>query len=124
MSCRLRVRNVNTEIPSRQEAAGGPLHHRTGHYYPSRHISLRCARFPEILQNFSERQILWSLCSVVFLAFALKLPIQTSLSVAPKLPVCLHSGEKCEKFRKTSTSLPQVKGVPIGLFKKTQNWQY
>ena len=57
------------------------------------------------MQNFSERQILWSLCLVVFLAFTLKLPIQTSLSVAPKLTVSLHSGEKCEKFRKTSTPL-------------------
>ena len=32
-----------------------------------------CARFLEFVQNFSERQILWSLCSVVFHAFALKL---------------------------------------------------
>ena len=64
-----------------------------------------CDRFPEILQNFSEIQILWSLCSVVFLAFALKFPIQTSLSVAPKLPVSLRSGEKCEKLKKTSTPL-------------------
>ena len=31
--------------------------------------------------NFSERQILWSLCSVVFVAFTLRLPIQTSLPV-------------------------------------------
>ena len=46
-----------------------------------------CAHFPEFLQNFSERQILWSLCLVVFLALTLKLSIQTSLSVAPKLPV-------------------------------------
>ena len=62
-----------------------------------------CARFPEILQNFSECQILWSLCSVVFHALTLKLPIQTSLSVAPKLQVCVRSGEKCQKFWKTST---------------------
>ena len=34
--------------------------------------------FAEILQHFSERQILWSLCLVVFLAFTLRLPIQTS----------------------------------------------
>ena len=66
-----------------------------------------CARFAEILQNFSERQVLWSLCSVVFLALTLKLPIQTSLSVEPKLPVSLHSGEKCENFRKTSTPPPR-----------------
>ena len=68
---------------------------------------LRCARFPEILQNFSERQILWRMYSVVFVDFhalTLKLPIQTSLSVAPELQVCVHSGEKCQKFRKTSSS--------------------
>ena len=56
-----------------------------------------------VLQNFSERQILWSLCSVVFHALTLKLPIQTSLSVAPKIPVSLSSAENCHKFRKTST---------------------
>ena len=71
-----------------------------------------CARFPEFLQNFCERQILWSFCSIVFLAVALKLPIQTLLSVAPKLPLCLRSGEKCENFRKTST--------PRGLFYPVQ----
>ena len=59
--------------------------------------SLGCARFPEVWQNFSELQILWSLRSVVFLALTLKLPIQTSLSVAPKLPVCVRLGEKCAR---------------------------
>ena len=49
------------------------------------------ARFSEILQNFSERQILWSLCSVVFLALTLKLSIQTSRSVLPKVQVCARS---------------------------------
>ena len=34
-----------------------------------------CARFPEILQNFSERQILWKMCSVVFQDLVLKLLI-------------------------------------------------
>ena len=69
-----------------------------------------CARFPEFLQNFSERQIFMQFLfgSLFFLAVALKLPIQTLLSVAPKLSVCLRSGEKCENFRKTST--------PRGLF--------
>ena len=56
--------------------------------------------FSEILQNVSERQILWSLCSVIFHALKLKFPIQTSLSVAPKLSVPLHSGEKCENSGK------------------------
>ena len=41
-----------------------------------------CARFPEFVQNFSEPDYV-DLCSVIFLAFTLKLPIQTSLSVAP-----------------------------------------
>ena len=46
------------------------------------------------------------MCSVVFHALTLTLPIQTSLSVAPELPVYLSSAEKCEKFMRTST--PQV----------------
>ena len=66
---------------------------------------LNLTRFPEFLQNFSERQILWSLCLVVFHALTLKLPIQTSLSVVPKLPISLRSGEKSENFRKRSTPL-------------------
>ena len=53
-----------------------------------------CARFPEFAQNLSERRFLYSLCSVVFYALTLKLPIQTSLSVAPKLPVSLSSNQK------------------------------
>ena len=48
------------------------------------------------MQNFSERQILWSLCSVVFHAFALKLPIQTSVSVAPEITVSLSSHENVQ----------------------------
>ena len=71
----------------------------------TRESTLGCARFAEFLQNFSDCQILWSLCSVVFHALTLKLPIQTSLSVAPKLPVYTRSGEKCKQFRKTSTPL-------------------
>ena len=66
---------------------------------------LGCARFPEILKNFIERQILWNLCSVVFPALTLKLAIQTSLSVAPELQVCVRSREKCQNFSKTSTPL-------------------
>ena len=48
-----------------------------------------CACFPEFLQHFIERQILWSLCLVVFHALTLKLLMQTSLSVALKLTVSL-----------------------------------
>ena len=63
------------------------------------------ARFAAFLQNFSERQILWSLCSVVFHALTLESPIQTSLSVALKLPISLTSYEKCPNLWKTSTPL-------------------
>ena len=56
--------------------------------------NLGCARFPEFVQNFSERQILWGLCSVVFHAFVLKLAIQTSISAVPEIPVSLSSHEK------------------------------
>ena len=52
------------------------------------------ACFPEILQNFGERQILWSLCLVVFHALTLKLLIQTLLSVMPEFQVSLSSHEK------------------------------
>ena len=64
-----------------------------------------CARFPEFLLNFSEHQILWSLCLVDFLALTLKLSILTLLSVAPELQVSLSLHEKCPNFRKTSTPL-------------------
>ena len=40
--------------------------------------------FLSFLENVSERQILWSLCSVVFHALTLRLPIQTLHSVAPE----------------------------------------
>ena len=63
-------------------------------------INQGCVQFPEFLQNFSERQILWSLCLVVFHAFTLRLPIQTLHSVAPELQVSFSPN-----FRKTSTSL-------------------
>ena len=46
-----------------------------------------CARFPQFLQSLSERQILWSLCSVDFHTLTLQLPIQTLHSVAPELQV-------------------------------------
>ena len=75
--------------------------------------NLGCARFPKILQNLSKRVILWSLCSVVFHVLTLRLPIQTSLSVAPDLPVFLSSAENCHKFKKTSTSL-WISKVPLG----------
>ena len=67
-----------------------------------------CARFPKFVQNFSERQILWSLCSVDFHTFTLQSPIQTLLSVAPELQVFVSSLENCQNFSKTSTPLGRV----------------
>ena len=61
------------------------------------------ARFPEFTQNFSERQILWSLCSVDFHTLTLQLPIQTPYSVVPELQVFVSSLENCPNFKKTST---------------------
>ena len=58
------------------------------------------ARFPEFTQNSSERQILWSLCSVDFHTLTLQLPIQTLHSVAPELPSFC---EFTQNFSKTST---------------------
>ena len=58
------------------------------------------------MQNFSERQILWSLYSVDFHTFTLQLPIQTLHSVAPELQVFVSSLENCPNFGKIST--PQM----------------
>ena len=63
-----------------------------------------CACFPEFTQNFSERQIFWSLCSVDVHTFTLQLPIQTPHGVAPELQVFVSSLENCPNFRKTSTT--------------------
>ena len=52
-----------------------------------------CARFHEFVQNFSERQILWSLCSVDFHTLTLQLPIQTLHSVASEIQVFVSSLE-------------------------------
>ena len=57
------------------------------------------------MQNFSERQILWSLWSVDFHTLTLQLPIQTLHSVAPELQVFVSSLENCPNFSKTS--IPQ-----------------
>ena len=63
----------------------------------------RCARFPQFVQNFSERQILWSLCLVDFHTFTLQLTIQTLHSVAPELQLFVSSLENCQNFIKTTT---------------------
>ena len=57
------------------------------------------------MQNFSERHILWSLCSVDFHTFTLQLLIQTLHSVAPELQVFVSSLENIHNFSKTSTPL-------------------
>ena len=59
-------------------------------------LCLGCTRSPEFVQNFSEHQILWILCSVVFRALTLQLPIQTSISVMPELRVSLNSLENVQ----------------------------
>ena len=43
---------------------------------------------------------MWRICSVVFHALTLRLPIQTSLSVAPKLPLYTRSGENLKILAK------------------------
>ena len=58
-----------------------------------------------VFLNFSEHQILSSLCSLVFHTFTLQLPIQTLHSVAPELQVFASSLENCQNFSKTSTPL-------------------
>ena len=78
--------------------------------------SLGCACFPECLQNFSEHQILWSLCSVVFYALTLRLPILTSLSVSPELKVCVRSGEKVKISGKQEC-------IPVGCIPNA-HWPY
>ena len=72
------------------------------------HYFLGYAHFPEFMQNFSERQILWSLCSVDFHSLTLQLPIQTPHFVAPELQVFVSSLENCPNLRKTSTPLHAV----------------
>ena len=62
---------------------------------------LGCARLAEILQHFVARQVFGRICLIVFLAFTLKLPIQTLLSVAPT----------CSFFWRT-TQFQQNKHIP------------
>ena len=50
-----------------------------------------CSGVCSFCWNFSERQILWSLCSVDFHTLTLQLPIQTLHSVAPELQVFVSS---------------------------------
>ena len=66
-----------------------------------------CARLSEFLHNFSECRILWSLCSVVFHAFALKLPIQTPVFVVPELPSFFEFTGKISKFQENE-HIPEV----------------
>ena len=59
-----------------------------------------CARLAHILQTLSERQILWSFCSVDFRALTLQLSIQTLHSVAPEAHVFVSSLENCQNVSK------------------------
>ena len=72
---------------------------------------LGCARFPEFTQNFSERQILWSLCSVDFHTLTLQLPIQTLHSVEPELQVFGSSLENSGKRAHPLT--PAIIKLPV-----------
>ena len=63
------------------------------------------------MQNVSEPQILWSLCSVDFHTFTLQLPIQTLHSVAPEIQVFVSSLENCQNFSKTSTPLINISKI-------------
>ena len=72
-------------------------------------LFLGCARFLKFVQNVSERQILWSLCSVDFDTLTLQLSIQTLYSVAPELQVFVSSLQNCQNFSKMST--PQISNI-------------
>ena len=78
-----------------------------------------CARFPEILQTFSERQILWSLCLVDFHTLTLQLSIQTLHSMVPELQVFVGSLENRQNFSKTST--PQENSIDVTVTKCKQS---
>ena len=63
-------------------------------------------------------QHLWSLCSVVFHAFALRLPIQTYLPEALKIQFCLSSHEQFHEIELT----PHVDGFKIFVWLGFQPW--
>ena len=69
------------------------------------HTNQQNEHTPDFMQNFSERQVLWSLCSVDFHTLTLQLPIQNLHSVAPELQVFVSSLENSANFRKMSTPL-------------------
>ena len=60
--------------------------------------------------NCTERQILWSLCSVDFHALTLQLPIQTPHSVAPELQVFVSSLKFSVRTINHYTTEPNVSG--------------
>ena len=75
-------------------------HHRNWSLkFEDRNLGSSC--FPQFVQNFSERQILWSLCSVDFHTFTLQLPIQTLHSVVSELQILVSSLENSQNFSKT-----------------------
>ena len=74
-----------------------------------------CACFPEFLQHFSERQILWSFVLGSFSCFNIEIAYSNFTFCDPKLPVSLRSGEKCQNFRKKpswDSSVGRASGLP------------
>ena len=65
--------------------------------------------FLKFTQNSTERQVLWSLCSVDFHTLTLQLPIQTPHSVASELPsFCEFTGKLC-KFQENEHTPESVR---------------
>ena len=64
-----------------------------------------CERARDVLVFLKFCKILVSARFCGVSALTLRLPIQTTLSVAPKLQVFVRPGEKCQKIRKTDTAL-------------------
>ena len=90
----------------------------------TKRIHQGCARFPEILQNFSKHQILWSLCSVVFHALTLESSIQISLSAAPKLQFCVRSGESVKNSGKRAHPRSHTLTGQWSVCELSSNWQH
>ena len=72
----------------------------------------RCARFAKILQNCVACQVFGRMCLIVFLAFTLKFPIQTSFSVAHTLSLCGAP----HNFSKTNRPIGSFLGPNLVIF--------
>ena len=64
-----------------------------------------CARFPETLQNFSECQILWSLCSVVFFCFNIEIAYSNFTFCGDWTPSFFEFTWKLFKFQQNEHTL-------------------